>query len=112
MEILEKNQVHDSKNLEGLHSRMDQIKAELHKWKEELPYTIKKEVNEVVSWDIQGVRKEIALGFETGLSKIMCFLDEKDITKYGNVSGKEKPSSSSANIKHHETILPKGEILQ
>ena len=42
----------------------------------------------------------------------MRFLDEKDITKYGNVLGKEQPSSSSTNKKHHETIPPKGEILQ
>ena len=42
----------------------------------------------------------------------MWFLDEKYITKSGNVSGKEKPSLSSTNTKHHETIPPKGEILQ
>ena len=112
MEILEKNQVHYSKDLEGLHSRLDQIKAELHKGKEEKPDTIKKEVNEDVSWEMEGVRREITLGFETELSKIVRFLDEKDITKSGNVSGKEKPSLSSTNTKHHETILPKGKILQ
>ena len=61
---------------------------------------------------MEGVRREIALGFETGLSKIMRFLDEKVIAKSGNVSGKEQPSSSSTNTKHHETISPKGEILQ
>ena len=33
MEDLEKNQAQDSKNLEGLLSRLDQIEAELHKGK-------------------------------------------------------------------------------
>ena len=61
---------------------------------------------------MEGVKREITLGFETGLRKIMRFLDEKDITKSGNVSREEKPSSSSTNKKHHETIQPKGEILQ
>ena len=58
-EILEKNQAHDSKNLEGLHSRLNQIEEELHKGKEELSDTVKKEVNEVVSWEMEGVRREI-----------------------------------------------------
>ena len=49
MEILGKKQVEDSKNIEGLHSRFDQIKAELHKGKEELLDTVKKEVNKVVA---------------------------------------------------------------
>ena len=34
--ILEKNQAHDSKHLEGLHSRINQIEGELHKGKNEL----------------------------------------------------------------------------
>ena len=34
MEVLEKNQVQDSKSLERLPSRMDQSKEELHKVKE------------------------------------------------------------------------------
>ena len=42
----------------------------------------------------------------------MWFLDEKYITKSGNVSGKQQPSLSSKNQKHHETRPPKGEILQ
>ena len=61
---------------------------------------------------MEGVRREIALGFETRLSKIMHFLDEKDTKKYYNALVKEKPSSSSTNKKHHETIPPKREILQ
>ena len=61
---------------------------------------------------MEGLRRDITLGFKIGLRKIMRYLDEKDTTKYGNVSGKEQPSSSSTNTKHHETIPPKGEILQ
>ena len=71
MEILEKNQVQDSKNLEGLHSRLGQIEAKLHKGKEELSNTVKQGVNEAVSWEMEGVRIEIELGFETRLIKIM-----------------------------------------
>ena len=33
MEILEKNQDQDSQNIEGLHSRLNQIEAEPHKGK-------------------------------------------------------------------------------
>ena len=46
---LELNQVQGSKHLEGLHSRLNQIKVELHKGKKELSETVKKEVNEAVS---------------------------------------------------------------
>ena len=59
MEILEKNQAHDSKHLVGLHPRLNQIEAELHKGKNELLETVEKEVNEAVSWEIEGVKREI-----------------------------------------------------
>ena len=45
MEILEENQAHDSKHLKGLHSRLNQIEVELHKGKNELSETVKKQVN-------------------------------------------------------------------
>ena len=61
MEILEKTQAHDSKHLEGLHSRFNQIEAELHKGKNELSKTVKKEVNEEVSWEMEGVKREISV---------------------------------------------------
>ena len=40
---LELNQAQGSKNIEGLHSRLNQIEGELHKGKNELSETIKKE---------------------------------------------------------------------
>ena len=46
MAKLELNQAQGSKNIEGLHSRLNQIEEELHKSKIELSETVKKEVNE------------------------------------------------------------------
>ena len=57
MEKLELNQAQGSKDIEGLHSRLNQIEEELHKRKIELSETIKKEVNESVSWEMEGVKK-------------------------------------------------------
>ena len=70
MEDLEKKQAQDSKNIEGLHSRLDQIEAELRKGKNELSKTVKKEVNEAVSWEMEGVKMDISVQFETRLRKI------------------------------------------
>ena len=61
MAKLELNQVQGSKNIEGLHSRLNQIKVELHKGKNELSETVKKEVNEAVSWEMEGVKREISV---------------------------------------------------
>ena len=63
MEILEKNQAHDSKHLEGLHSRFNQIQVELHKGKNELSETVKKEVKEAVAWEMEGVKKQTRATF-------------------------------------------------
>ena len=106
MEKLELNQVQDSKNMEGLHSRLDQIEAELQKGQKGLSETIKKEVNEVVSWEMEGVRREMSLGFETGLSILKQYLEEKMNTIAGNVSWEDQLSSSSINANHHKTIPP------
>ena len=53
---LELNQVQGSKHLEGVHSRLNQIEAELHKGKNELSVIVKKEVNEAVAWEMEGVK--------------------------------------------------------
>ena len=63
MEKLELKQAQGSKNIEGLHSRLNQIEGELHKSKIELLETVKKEVNEAVAWDMEGLRREIIVLF-------------------------------------------------
>ena len=67
---LELNQANGSKNIEGLHSRLNQIEAELYKGKTELSETVKKEVNEAVSWEMEGVKREILVLFEPRLRKL------------------------------------------
>ena len=67
---LELNQAKGSKNLEGLHSRLNKIETELHKGKNELSKTIKKQVNEAVAWEMEGVKGEIKVLFESRLSKL------------------------------------------
>ena len=49
MAKLELNQAQGSKNIEGLHSRLNQIEGELHKSKIELSETIKREFNEAIA---------------------------------------------------------------
>ena len=66
MEKLELNQAQGSKRIEDLHSRLNQIERELHKIKIELSETIKKEVNELVSWEMEGVNRNITVLFESG----------------------------------------------
>ena len=105
MEDLEKNQAQDSENIEGLLSRLDQIEVELHKGKKELSETVKKEVNEAVSWEMEGVKRDISVGFKIGLRKIKQYLEETIMTLVGNVS-REYQASSSSN--HHKKIPPKG----
>ena len=109
MEDLEKNQAQDSRNIEGLLSRLDQIEVELHKGKKELSETVKKEVNEAVSWEMEGVKRDISVGFKIGLRKLMQYLEEKITTLFGNVSKEDQPSSSS---NHHKIIPPKRKIPQ
>ena len=70
MAKLELNQAQGSKNIEGLHSRLNQIEGELHKRKNELSKTVKKEVNEAVSWEMEGVKREITVLFASRLSKL------------------------------------------
>ena len=55
---------------------------------------------------MEGVRRDISLGFETRLSKIKQYLEEKITTIAGNVSWEDQPSSSSINANHHKTIPP------
>ena len=109
MEILEKNQAHDSKHLEGLHSRLNQIEGELHKSTIELSETVKKEVNEVVSWEMEGVKRDIRVLLESGLSKLEKHLEDTITTLVGKVSKEDQPSLSST---HHKTIPPRREIPQ
>ena len=92
MEILEKNQVHDSKHLKGLHSRLNQIEAELHKGKNELSETVKKEVNKAVSWEMEGVKRERSVLFESGLRKLEQHLEDTITTLVGKVSKQDQPS--------------------
>ena len=67
---LELNKAQGSKNIEGLPSRLNQIEGELHKRKIELSETVKKEVNKAVSWEMEGVKRNIAEMFEDGLNKL------------------------------------------
>ena len=109
IEILEKNQAHDSKYLEGLHSRLSQIEVEVHKGKNELLETVKKEVNEAVSWEMEGLKREISVLFKSRLRKIEQHLEETIITLVGKVSKEDQPFSSSI---HHKKIPPRKEIPQ
>ena len=105
--MLERNQVQDSKNLEGLHSRLNQIEAELHKGKSELSETVRKEVNDAVSWEMEGVKREISVLFEFRLSRLEQHLEDTITTLFGKVTKVDQPSSSSI---HHKTISPIKEI--
>ena len=95
MEILEKNQACDSKNLEGLNSRINQIEAKLHNEKNDLSETVKKEFNKVVSWEMEGVKRDISVQFETRLRKLKQYLEDTITTLVDNVSREGQPSSSS-----------------
>ena len=44
------------------------FEVELHKGKNKLSETVKKEVNEAVSWEMEGVKREISVLFEYGNS--------------------------------------------
>ena len=109
MEKLELNQAQGSKNIEGLHSRLNQIEAELYKGKTELSETVKKEVNEAVSWEMEGVKREILVLVEFGLSRLEQHLEDTITTLVGKVTKVDQPSSSSI---HHKTIPPRREIPQ
>ena len=109
MEKSELNQVQGSKHLEGVHSRLNQIEAEIHKGKNELSEIVKKEVNEAVSWEMEGVKREISVLFEFKLSRLEQHLEDTITTLVGKVSKEDQPSSSSI---HHKTILPRREISQ
>ena len=109
MDILEKSEAHDSKNLEGLHSRLNQIEAKLHKGKKEFSKTVKKEVNEVVSWEMEGVKREILVLFESRLRKLEHHPEDTITIVVGKVSKEDQLSSSSI---HHKTIPPRKEIPQ
>ena len=109
MDVLEKNQAHDSKNIEGLHSRLSQIEAKLQKGKNELSETVKKEVNEAVSWEMEGVKREILVLFESRLIKLEQHLEDPFTALVGKVSKEDQPPSSSI---HHKTMPPRREISQ
>ena len=109
MAILELNQAQGSKNIEGLHSRLNKIEMELHKGKNELLETVKKEVNEAVAWEMEGVKREITVLFESGLRKLEQHLEDKITTLVGKGSKEDQPSSNSS---HHKTIPPRREIPQ
>ena len=83
MAKLELNEVQGSKHLEGVHSRLNQIEAELHKGKNELSETVRKEVNEAVSWEMEGVKREISVLFKSRLSKLEQHLEDTIITLVG-----------------------------
>ena len=104
MEKLELNQAQGSKNIEGLHSRLNQIEGELHKSKIELSETVKKEVNEAVSWEMEGVKRNIIVLFKSRLSKLKHHLENTITTLVCNMSKEDQPSSNS---RHHKTIPPK-----
>ena len=104
MEKLELNQAQGSKNIEGLHSRLNQIEGELHKSKNELSETVKKEVNEAVSWEMEGVKRNITVLFESGLRKLKHNLENKITTLVCNMSKEYEPSPNS---RHHKKIPPK-----
>ena len=109
MEKLELNQAQGSKNIEGLHSRLNQIEKELHKRKIELSETIKKEVNKSISWEMEGVKRNITALFKSRLSKLEHHLKNTITTLVCNMSKEYQPSSNS---RHHKTIPPKREIPQ
>ena len=94
MEKLELNQVQGSKNLEGLHSRLNQIEGELHKSKNKLSETVKKQVNEAISWEMEGVKRNITVLFESGLSKLEHHLENTITTLVCNMSKEDQPSSN------------------
>ena len=109
MAKLKLNQAHGSKHIEGLHSRLNQIEGELHKRKIELLEIVKKEVNEVVSWEMEGVKRDITVLFESRLSKLEQHLEETITTLVGKGSKEDQPSSNSS---HHKRIPPIREIPQ
>ena len=104
MAKLELNQAQGSKNIEGLHSRLNQIEGELHKTKNELAETVGKEVNEAVCWEMEGVKINITVLFESRLSKLEHHLEKKITILVCNMSKEDQPSSNS---RHHKTIPPK-----
>ena len=104
MAKVELNQVQGSKHLEGVHSRLNQIETEIHKGKNELSETVRKQVNEAVSWEMEGVKREISVLFEFGLSRHEQHLEDTITISVGKVSKKDQPSSSSI---HHKTIPPR-----
>ena len=104
MAKLELNQAQGSKNIEGLHSRLNQIEGELHRTKSELSETVRKEVNLSVSWEMEGVKRNITEMFEDGLNKLEHHLENKITTLVCNMSKEDQPSSNS---RHHKTIPPK-----
>ena len=58
---------------------------------------------------MEGVKRDISVGFKTGLRKLKQYLEDTITTLVGNVSREDQLSSSST---HHKTIPPKGEIPQ
>ena len=109
MAKLELNQAKGSKNIEGLHSILNQIEGELHKRKNELSETVKKEVNEAVSWEMEGVKRNITVLFESGLSKLKHHIENTITTLVCNMSKEYQPSSNSS---HHKRIPARREIPQ
>ena len=101
---LELNQFQGSEHLKEVHSRLNQIEMELHKSKNELSETVKKEVNEAVSWEMEGVKRNITVLFESGLRKLEHHLENTITTLVCNMSKEDQPSSNS---RHHKTIRPK-----
>ena len=97
MAKLELNQAQGSKIIESLHSRLNQIEGELSE-------TVKKEVNKAVSWEMEGVKRNIIVLFESRLSKLEHHLENKITTLVCNMSKEDQPSSNS---RHHKTIPPK-----
>ena len=109
MEKLELNQVQGSKLLERVHSRLNQIKTKLHKSKNELSKTVEKEVNEAVAWEMEGVKRDITVLFDSRLIKLKQHLEDTITTLVGKVSKEDQPSSNSS---HHRRIHPRREIPQ
>ena len=58
---------------------------------------------------MEGVKRDISVGFETRLRKLKQYLEDKITTLVGNFSREDHPSSSST---HYKTIPPKGKIPQ
>ena len=63
----------------------------------------------MVSWGMEGVKREILVLFESGLSKLEQHLEDTITTLVFKVSKEDQPSSSSI---HHKTIPPRREIPQ